>query len=102
MKYRTSPEISDGMKVIRQPMSMSALMVIRFIWNTSYLIRKVLAIIFSGNTAYVYAEFSIRWIPSQLSRQPAFPALLSNRPSTKIFIRPSANYQITIGVIEHD
>jgi hypothetical protein len=35
-KYRTSPETSDGMNVIRQPMSTSALMVIRFIWNPSY------------------------------------------------------------------
>jgi len=30
-KYRTSPEIRDGMKVIRHPISTSALMVIRFI-----------------------------------------------------------------------
>ena len=32
-KYRTSPEISDGMNVIRQPMSTSALMVMRFMIN---------------------------------------------------------------------
>ena len=37
-RYRTSPETSDGMKVIRQPMSTSALMVMRFMINLrSYL-----------------------------------------------------------------
>jgi hypothetical protein len=32
-KYRISPEMSDGMNVIRQPMSTSALMVMRFMTN---------------------------------------------------------------------
>jgi len=34
-KYRTSPETSDGMNVIRHPISTSALMVIRFIFVSS-------------------------------------------------------------------
>ena len=46
--------------------------------------------------------FSVRQIPLNFLACLFPPTLLSNRPSTKIFIRPSANYQITIGVIEHD
>ena len=53
MKYRISPETSDGMNMIRQPMSTSALMVMRFMKKTLDLIRIVLAKIFSGNPAYV-------------------------------------------------
>jgi hypothetical protein len=101
-KYRTSPEMSDGMNVIRQPMSTSALMVMRFMINLRSYEDCAGKNIFR-NPAYLCAEFfqSDRF-PLNFLAGLFPPTLLSNRPSTKIFITPSANYQITIGVIEHD
>jgi len=37
-KYRTSPETSDGTNMIRQPMSTSAFIVMRFVSDTSLLV----------------------------------------------------------------
>ena len=53
MKYRISPETSDGMNMIRQPMSTSALMVMRFMKNLISYQDCAGKKIFSANPAYV-------------------------------------------------
>jgi hypothetical protein len=56
-RYRTSPETSDGMNMIRQPMSTSALMVMRFMKNLrSY--QECAGNNISGNPAHVISIHS--------------------------------------------